>query len=179
MYSASFTDILFIPLPCRQHHPFHMLYGYGTHFPIGGGNVCIMGLHAIWLLHFAIPCWFDNILVLHVYISFSNWNFACILIYCHSKLTLWIQEHCMQTSALFIGDQQGWAEFYSQHDHPIALHKRGSRTWTILQTWCAYMDSTSCITFSTNFAYISFNNCQYLYVIPHFSFGGKTWGKIT
>ncbi len=43
------------------------------------GNVCIMELHAIWLLHFAIPCWFDNILVLHVYISFSNWNFACIL----------------------------------------------------------------------------------------------------
>ena len=64
---CSLTDILFIPLPCRQHHPFHMLYGYGTHFPIGGGNVCIMGLHAICTLPYLVD------------LSFSNCNFACIL----------------------------------------------------------------------------------------------------
>jgi len=28
------------------------------------------------------------------------------LIYFYSKLTLWIQEHCMQNSALFTGEQQ-------------------------------------------------------------------------
>ena len=28
------------------------------------------------------------------------------LIYCYSKLTLWIQEHCMQNSDLFTGEQQ-------------------------------------------------------------------------
>lgn len=28
------------------------------------------------------------------------------IICCYSKLTLWIQEHCMQNSALFTGEQQ-------------------------------------------------------------------------
>ena len=163
VYSASFTAILFIPLPCHQHNTSHMLYGHGIPFPIGGGNVCIMGLHAIWLLHSAITCWFDK--------SFSDWKFCMHLICCYSNLTLWIQEHCMPNSALFAGKQQVWAEFYSQHDYSIATNRRGSsnsHTWTILQTWCAYLDSTFCITFSTNSAYISFNNCQSIYVIPHF-----------
>ena len=50
----------------------------------------------------------------------------------------------------------------------IEAARANLRTWTTLQTLCAYLDSTFCITFSTNFAYISFNNCQYLYVIPLF-----------
>jgi len=36
--------------------------------------------------------------------------FACVLICCYSKLTLWIQENCMQNSFLFTGEQQVWGE---------------------------------------------------------------------
>ena len=106
MYSASFTDVLFIPLHCRQHNTFHRLYGHGIPFPIGGGNVCIMGLHVIWLLHSTM---YSKVFLIEI--------FACILIFCYSKLTLWIQEHCMQHSALFTGKQQVWGTLFTTWPH--------------------------------------------------------------
>ena len=99
--------------------------------------------------------------------------FACIC--CHSKLKLWIQKNCIQNCDLFTGEYGG--KFYSQHDHTITTNNKGSLMCTILQTWCACMASTFCITFNIRSVYISFNNGQSLHVIPHF-FGGNTWGKI-
>ena len=163
MYSASFTAILFIPLPCSQHNTSHTLYGHGIPFPIGGGNVCIMGLHAIWLLHSAITCWFSKILVLHVYISFSDWNFCMHLIYClHYGFNNIV---CQIVLGLQENNKYGQN---SIHSMTTLLHLTEEARGTILQTWCAYLDSTFCITFSTNSAYISFNTGQYIYVIPHF-----------
>ena len=62
-----FTDILFIPLPCRPHHPSHMFYGYGTHFPIGGGEC----------MHYGIAC--DMITTLcHTLLIWQHSSIACI-----------------------------------------------------------------------------------------------------
>jgi len=175
VYSASFTAILFIPLPCHQHNTSHMLYGHGIPFPIGGGNVCIMGLHAIWLLHSAITCWFAKILVLHVYISFSDWNFCMHLIYCLHygfknivcQIVLCLQEnnkygqnsiHSM-TTLLHLTEEARAREQFFRHD---------------VLTWIPPFASLSAPTLPTSAsttasAYMSFHI---------FLFGGKTWGKI-
>ena len=90
--------------------------------------------YALWLwnpfsnwrgecMHYGIAC--DMITALcHTLLIWQHISIACIhkffslkfcmhFICCYSKLTLWIQEHCMQNSALFTGEQQVWAEFYS------------------------------------------------------------------
>ena len=73
LHSLSYCSFLFLAINIT---PFIGFMVMKSLFQLEGGNVCIMGYHAIWLLHSAITCWFGKILVLHVYKSFSYWNFG-------------------------------------------------------------------------------------------------------
>ena len=105
-------------------------------------------------------CWVATILILHFYRIFVFLElFRMRLLCCHLKPKPWIQENCIQNCDLFTGEQQVWLKFYPQHDHYFQLNSKGSRMRIILQTWCACMASTFCITFSIHSAYINFNKC--------------------